>query len=327
MNNYKSVIAKELSEYLSIRQMTLTPKSFKVYVDTLKDFDKHLAKHDMDEISISEDVINGWIEHLKSKNHSRTVSNKVSCLRGLLKYLNYNGISVFMPPCPKYNEDYSPYIYSDDESEKIFACADNAKTQRCSNDNKNRITADFQVAMLIRLLYGCGLRRGEALNLIRSDVDFSRGTLLIRQAKNKKQRIVAMHKSLTEMLMQYCVAMKIYKKLDSYLFPEINSECVRNKFRTILKSANIYKPTEKAHQRGQCLHCFRHVFAVKSFAQAEKNGYMSMDSIPYLSVYLGHFDMDGTEKYLKFSSDIFPEHTQMFETYSAGIFTEIGGAQ
>lgn len=325
MSKYKSVVGAELQEYLSIRKMTLTPESFRIDQHTLGDFDGYFAKSGITEKSVTEDVINGWIAHLKTKNHSRTVSNKVSCLRCFLRYLRYSGIPVFMPRCPKYHENYAPYIFSDDEMAAIFKCADNAISSGG--------TIDFQVAMMVRLLYGCGLRHGETLNLIRSDVDFLQGTLLMRKSKNKKQRIVPMHQSLSEMLMQYCVAMKIFDKPDALLFPmtsadsSLREQNMRNKFREILKSAEIYMPTTKRFQRGQCLHCLRHVFAVKSFAQSEKNGRTSLDSIPYLSVYLGHFDMDGTEKYLKFSSDIFPEHTKMFEAYSFGIFTDLGGAE
>ena len=49
-----------------------------------------------------------------------------------------------------------------------------------------------------------------------------------------------------------------------------------------------------------------HYFAIHSFAQAEQNGRPAEDSVPFLSVYLGHHDMDETEKYLKFSGDMFP---------------------
>ena len=38
---------------------------------------------------------------------------------------------------------------------------------------------------------------------------------------------------------------------------------------------------------------------------------------------MGHEDMNGTAKYLKFSSDIFPEYTEMFEVYTDGIFSEV----
>jgi len=325
MNEFKSAIATELREYLSIRHMTLANDSFRIDCDTLRDFDSYFSESSTAEKSISEDLVNGWIQHLRTKNHSRTVSNKVSCLRCFLKYLRYCGILVFMPQCPKYHEDYVPYIFSDDEMKKIYRCSD--KTAVC--DDKS----NFEVAMLIRVLHGCGLRHGEALQLIRSDVDFKRGTLLLRQPKNKKQRIVPMHQSLTKMLMQYCAAMGIIEKPDAFLFPGTTPDTpmrianVGYRFRKILKSTNVYIPPEKSGQRGQCVHCLRHLFAVKSFAQAEKSGCPTAESVPYLSVYLGHFDMDGTEKYLKFSSDIFPEHTEMFETYSSGVFSVYGGVE
>jgi len=88
-----------------------------------------------------------------------------------------------------------------------------------------------------------------------------------------------------------------------------------------LRETGLYVP-EKAHSRGQCLHCFRHYFAIHSFAQTEKNGRPTDDSVPFLSVYLGHHDMDETEKYLKFSGDMFPEYTELFEDYATGVFTE-----
>lgn len=324
MREFKCAVATELSEYLSIRRMTLEKTSFEIDCQTLGDFDGYYAERGSVEKAVTEKLIGGWIQHLKTKNHSRTVSNKISCLRCFLKYLRYCGVPVFMPQCPKWHEDYVPYIFSDDEMQKIFRCSD-----KMASDG----TKDFEAAMLIRLLYGCGLRHGEALKLIRSDVDFKRGTLLLRQPKNKKQRIVPMHQSLTKMLMRYCAAMEIFNQPDAFLFPGTAPDSpakISNmgyKFRVILKAAKVYTPTEKSGQRGQCIHCLRHVFAVKSFAQAEKNGRMTADSVPYLSVYLGHFDMDGTEKYLKFSSDIFPEHTEMFEVYSAGVFSVLGGAE
>ena len=327
MGDFKSVVAAELSDYLAVRQMTLEKRSYEIDLHTLGDFDSYFAENGGVVKEIREEIINGWIQRLGMKNHSRTVSNKVSCLRCFLKYLRYCGVPVFLPQCPKWHEDYVPYIFSDDEMTAIFLCAD-----RVAGDDGG--TENFEVAMLTRLLYGCGLRHGEALRLIRGDVDFGRGTLFLRQPKNKKQRVVPMHPSLATMLMQYCAATGIIDRPDAFLFPGTNPDShtsihtMGTKFRAVLKSANVYVPPEKPGQRGQCVHCLRHVFAVKSFAQAEQNGGRpATESVPYLSVYLGHFDMDGTEKYLKFSSDIFPEHTEMFEAYSAGVFSVLGGAE
>jgi integrase len=317
---FTSIFAPELSEYLAIREKVLAPQSLKIDRQVLADFDEYAALCEVIEKRVDENIVSGWIARLRGKNHSRTVSNKVSNLRGFLEYLRYGGVEVFMPRCPQWNEDYVPYIFSDAEITKIFNAAD---------DN----SPNFGFPMIVRLLFGCGLRLGEALSLIVRDVDWGRGTLLIRIAKNNKQRIVPMHETLTKMLMQYCAAMNIIEKPDAFLFPGANPDshytrnAVNNKFRQTLKSAGIYVPTEKPGQRGQCPHCLRHLFAVKSFAQAEQNGRAANDSVPYLSVYLGHHDMDGTEKYLKFSSDIFPEHTELFAAYSAGVFSVLGGAE
>jgi site-specific recombinase XerD len=326
MNGLTSIFAAELSEYLAIRGKILAPKSLKINQSVLADFDKYISARGIAEKQVTEDLINGWISLLREINHSRTVSDKVSCLRGFLEYLRYSGVEAFVPRCPKWSEDYVPYIFSDAEMTMIILTADNIAA-----DSDSAMGLAFP--MIVRLLYGCGLRLGEALSIIVSDVDFKRGALLIRKAKNNKQRLVPMHETLTKMLMKYCAAMNMTDKPDAFLFPGAKPDshyslgAVNLRFRQTLKLANIYVAPQKPGQRGQCLHCLRHLFTIKSFKQAEENGRLTTDSVPYLSVYLGHFDMDGTEKYLKFSSDIFPEHTEMFEAYSAGVFSVMGGSE
>jgi integrase/recombinase XerD len=43
---------------------------------------------------------------------------------------------------------------------------------------------------MLSLIYACGLRRSELLNLKLQDVNSNRNLLIIRQAKGKKDRIV-----------------------------------------------------------------------------------------------------------------------------------------
>jgi len=65
------------------------------------------------------------------------------------------------------------------------------------------------------------------------------------------------------------------------------------------------------------------VFAFKSFANAEKAGRRVDDNIPYLSIYLGHDSLIETEKYLKFSSEMFPNAMELFDGYTAQILPEV----
>jgi len=57
---------------------------------------------------------------------------------------------------------------------------------------------------LILLLYGAGLRLGEALALNLSDLDLEQSFLSVRQSKFYKSRLVPFGDDLTRVLRQYC---------------------------------------------------------------------------------------------------------------------------
>jgi integrase len=256
VNEFTSVFAVELNEHLAIRRKVLAPQSMVIGLRVLADFDRYATEYGVNEKRVTEDLTSGWIHRLREKNHSRTVGDKVGCLRIFLEYLRYSGLPVFMPSRPKWHEDYTPYIFTDTEMENIFRAADKdePKITRGSLTDMR-----FEFPMLARLLYGCGLRLGEALSLTVGDVDFKRGLLLIRKAKNKKQRMVPMHESLTKTLTQYCAAMDITGKPNAFLFPgekpgmHVSVTTADKRLKRILKSVNAYVPAEKSGRRGQCL--------------------------------------------------------------------------
>lgn len=320
-----SVFRTELEKYLKLRHGDLTPESFSVTSNILFNFDSFLDGKEYLEKNIPEKLINEWIATTRLTHAQRTTSDWVSHLRGFLRFLRYEGYEVFLPHRPKTPDKYIPYIFSDDEVKMIFEAADNLKSKHRNSENQY-ICLEF--SMLLRLLYGCGLRLGEALLLRMENVNLLRGTLYLRETKNDKQRIVPMEQSLVDMLQKYCCAMKLIDRPDALLFPGRSLEFPMSRstakylFHRILNETGIYIRPEP-HTRGQCLHCFRHLFAIKSFAQAERLGYSTDDSVPYLSAYLGHRDLDETEKYLKFSSDIFPEYADIFEKYALDVFAEV----
>jgi integrase/recombinase XerD len=53
------------------------------------------------------------------------------------------------------------------------------------------------------LIYACGLRRGELLNLRPENVDSKRHLLLILNAKGKKDRVIPISDKVIEMLREY----------------------------------------------------------------------------------------------------------------------------
>ena len=83
-----------------------------------------------------------------------------------------------------------------------------------------------------------------------------------------------------------------------------------------------YKRTSR-HARGLCLHCLRHTFTFRSFAKAEAEGHSLDDSVPFLSTYLGHENIFGTDKYLKFSYELYPDAHKKISNYTADVFPEV----
>jgi len=238
-----------------------------------------------------------------------------------LEYLRQQGLPAYVPPCIKVPDNYLPHIFTDEEIAKIFEAADSLQLSYHAKSN-------VELPMLLRMLYSCGFRLSELLAVRVGDIHFDRGFVLLKNTKNQKQRIVPLGNTLTEMLNRYCLAMNLMGSLDNYIFPGRSkgthlSRCrTEMLFKTLLQDIGIYSRPD-GQSRGPCLHCFRHLFAIKSFAQAERAGRPAEDSIPFLSIYMGHSDLTETEKYLKFSSDMFPENTKLFEAYTDGIFPEV----
>jgi len=316
-----SIFFREITEYFALREKELAPPSFGTCKFILSSFDQHLAERGKAEKCISEDDVTSWIQPMYGVLSRNTISVRVCFLRKFLDYLRFQGFTVYIPPSLKALDSYIPYIFSDDEVHRIFEAADSLQFLRSSK-------SQIEMPMLLRMLYSCGFRLSELLAVRIGDINFERGFILLKDTKNQKQRFVPMGNALTEMLTKYCLAMDIMGSSENYVFPGRSrgthlSRCRTEwLFRTILQDIGIHTGSYK-QSRGPCLHCFRHLFAIKSFAQAEQAGRPIHDSIPFLSIYMGHSNLTETEKYLKFSSDMFPENTELFEAYSDGIFPEV----
>ena len=294
MNRFESILKSELSEFLSIRETYLSKSAFDHDCHYLQKFDDYLVRSGCSMKEVPEELIMGWVGSLIGKSSS--IANEVIVIRIFLHRLNSTGIRLYIPPVPKVANDYIPYIFSDMELAKIFMLADNIPmTKRQANLN-------------IQLEYG---------------------VLILKHTKGDKQRLVPVHSTLASILRSYCMVMGLIGKTDSFLFPSatldtpMSTHIALHRFESILKQSDISLPGRQKYQRGPCLHCLRHVFAFKSFAKAEMDGRGINNSIPYLSIYLGHDSLQETEKYLKFSSEMYPEAMELFEEYTTDIFPEV----
>lgn len=322
---YKSIFKKEISNHMLLRKEELGKESYRHYEHAVSEFDDYLYRIGHDKGYISSDVIDDWIKEISKGIKINTVGQYIHYIRQLLYYLINCGYKCSIPQNLVNRNTYAPYIYSDEELQRIFDAVDNLQAPHAV---KNR-WIEVEMPMLLRLLFCCGLRVGEATHIKVRDIDFEKNVIILKVTKKYKQRLVPFDKQLSSILQRYCIAMGIVVDAEAYIFPGTDRETplaensTRNYFKCILVEVGITRDGYLTNERGACLHCFRHTFAIRSFKQAEMMGVKIGDAVPFLSTYLGHDSLYETEKYLKFSGDMFPDTLERFDNFTAGIFPEV----
>ncbi|WP_197079076.1 tyrosine-type recombinase/integrase [Candidatus Syntrophocurvum alkaliphilum] len=120
-----------------------------------------------------------------------------------------------------------------------------------------------------------------------------------------------------------CKRSSSVRKQESLLFPSpygenYNESTIYKLFRKIIWQANI------SHSgKGPRLHDLRHTFAVHCLKKWVLAGENLTNLLPYLSVYLGHNDLRGTQHYLRLTSDLYPTITTSVEQHFSNTIPEV----
>lgn len=325
MSEYRSVFRDEIGAHLSSREAELGSETYRHYKRTITLFDGYLCRINHTGKEISESVIEGFIKEVSAGISVNTSGLHVHYIRQLLLYLTGCGYPCFIPRTLRTRDTYVPYLYSDKDIEEIFKAADSFTAPHATKN----IFIGKEMPLILRLLFCCGLRVGETINIKVGDVDFKRDLIILRVTKKYKQRAVPYGEELSEIIYRYCAGMGILDDPEAYLFPardkysHVSENSVGNYYRIIRKEAGISNENNIKNGRGACLHCFRHSFAVRSFDKNERNGIKAGESVPFLSTYLGHDSLYETEKYLKYSGDHFQDALAKFAVFSGDLFPEV----
>jgi integrase len=299
---FSSVLKDEMRDFLELRKNRGLSSG---HNHILLRLDEFLIEQDATEKSLPAAVVDGFIARYRIGRAPKTVQMHTTLCSQFAKYLHSLGITAFLPDSTKYSTNYVPYIFSQEEISHIFQAADNIKV---FGSTEKRNAMRLQMPMLLRLLYGCGLRLSEALRLRLENVDFEGGILYVLNAKGNKDRFVPMEPTLASLLKNYCEVALVSNEPSQLLFEgqkkghQRDMNCVEVRFKQILADVGI-DASDPYNRRGVCLHCLRHTFAVHSFRAQDKAGVDNYSVSPSLSVYLGHCLLTGTQKYLHMSAE------------------------
>ncbi len=321
---FSSPIGKYIIQYMEYAKPSLSESSFEHRYSQLYEFDSFLHRIGCSDIDIDEDTVSAWIHSLATLSDS-TVMTYVMSLRKFFEYLSSMRIAkCYIPHVRRVPDVYVTHYFTEDEVSSIFTCADDYP---CGGKNPLPYIK-AELPMVLRILESCGTRLTETLSLQMKYVDLKQGVLTMVHAKEHKERIVPMSDSLTRTLEKYCMAMGLIGMPNFYIFPKtdfgspLKKHDIENRFANILKWNDISSHGRKKYGRGICPHCFRHNFALKAFKRLENQGIHLNDAIPYLSLYLGHDSLRETEKYLRFSAEMFPDELGRFDDASVDIYPD-----
>ena len=163
---------------------------------------------------LTKEFVESWCQKREYESH-KTWSSRVTMIRKLADYMDLRGLNTYKPSImiPVKPSDFTPHIYTDSELKRFFEQAGLLPFYpNCPNRGP-------VASLLFRMLYGCGLRISEALNLTMKDVDLDRGVLAILDSKFGKSRYVPMSLSLTERCQQYAAHIRSEAPADAPFFP------------------------------------------------------------------------------------------------------------
>lgn len=292
------------------------------YVSTFRSLDDYLTKSKVSEKALTENLLKDWFLTLSIAE--TTKNYEIARIRKFARYLAAMDIPAYEPDFCRASSAYRAYTFSEDEFSRIIAVADSGMASYTNAES----SVIFPV--LLRVLYGSGLRVGEALALQWENVDLDNGILTIKKAKNNSQRRVPVSDSLNALLSRYHKKRFPDGDKSEYLF--INREKTGKPysvqtfgywFSKVLEKAGIENRRSAPFERCISTHTLRHYFTFKSFQKAMTEGRSLEETAPYLSAYLGHESFYGTERYLTTDYTMYADSQEMISSAIQSLFPEV----
>lgn len=243
---------------------------------------------------------------------------KYDTLRGLYRYATSRGFVDHIPlpaTVPKMPERLVPYIYNADELQRLI-------NPTAPEQIGFRKLQPHTLRAILLLLYGAGLRIGEAVALTLGDVDLSAAVITIRNTKFHKTRLVPIGAGLNLAMGQYTAqrnAAGHSQSGDASFFvlrrgAQLSVQIVQQAFTRLRRYAGVGRADGARYQPR--LHDMRHSFAVRRLTSWYEQGADVQKLLPHLATYLGHVSIAATQVYLTMTPELLRAASMRFERYA-----------
>src|SRR3989344_5529912 len=252
-------LLKKLDENLRLKNYS--KETIKGYINHV---DKYLNSLIVKKEGINSDSVKKFIlNELKSKEPA-SVSHTIFAIEYFFKNILKENLSI---PKPKRNKTL-PEILTIGEIKKMIESTSNIKHK-----------------LIIKLLYGCGLRVSEIVNLKKNNINFEENLIHILLAKGKKDRFVKIPFSIKEQLDNYIKNLEDEILFSSNRGGKLTKDTIQKIVQNSAKKAKINKRVYP--------HLLRHSFATHLLEQGT--------DLRIIQKLLGHSDIKTTQIYTQIS--------------------------
>jgi integrase/recombinase XerD len=287
----------------------------------LASFDQLALTKDVFEIELTKDIADEYCKQRPNES-DKTRYNRIQILSQFARFLHDLGFRSYVPKLPKHKSTYTPYIFSRKEMQNIFRACDTL-----TPSVRNRNSTVYAIPVLIRLLYGTGIRISEALHLAFNDINLNDKCLILRNTKNGQDRMVPISDSLANACKEYLIYRNLFPSIRKenrfFIKPDGSPMSIYNAyrwFRRILFLANI---SHRGRGYGPRLHDVRHTFSVHALVSMSESELDLYYALPILSTYLGHQSLDATDKYVRLTAEMYPDLIKKTSNICASAFPVI----
>jgi integrase len=242
-------------------------------------------------------AILAWLARLPDRK-AYTVAQELAIIRQLWDYLRRQyprrfRRKIHWPILPA-KSNFTPYVLSMAEIKLLL---------KNIEQREDAVDPPVLLRTVFLILYCTGLRFGELTRLKFGDVDLKRQTLFIVDSKGRT-RWVPFHRSLGRELAKYLKKRehfggKDFNPADPFFIRtsgrSINVAWISDRIRGLLREVDIKPANGRFGPRPYDL---RHTFAVHRLTRWYRQNHDLDERLAWLSAYMGHLDLTGTEAYL-----------------------------
>lgn len=298
-NESYKILHKDFSNWLDI--LGFADSTLLSLPNHLREFFHYLENENINHINlINVQIIKDYYNHLKTRDNqtrdgglSKAYLNKH--LQALFKFNDYlkehnaKALPIHLKR-EEQNQRDSLQILTQDEIKQLF------KATEFSNQQERIRKRD---TVILVLLYSCGLRRNEVINLEIKDILFDKERIYVRKGKNYKERFVPINgyniKIIEEYIYDYRPAFKNHKDTEylliNYRGTPLQGQSLCNRLTKIVEATQDKSIIEKQITP----HILRHSIATHLL---EKGA-----NIETISQFLGHSSLESTQIYTHLLED------------------------